>query len=196
MGTVVDRRGGELRRTGGPLDLAIVGEGRFVVQTATGEELVRSAAFTLDGEGQIIDADGRALMGEGGVLVLPPGPVEIDAKGRVSVAGEAVGRLRVVRAEDPALTSGAVGSGGAEPTTPDGPARAGAVGEAAAADLAPLSEEEVLIRQGYLEGSNVSALDSLIEMTTIQRAFQAVSDSVQALDSVRETVANRLGRLE
>jgi flagellar hook-basal body protein len=191
LGTVVDRRGGDLRQTGGPLDLALVGDGHFVVQGAAGEQTVRSGSFTLDGLGQIVDEQGRPLMGEGGPLVLPPGPVEIDARGRVSVAGELVGRVRVVR-EARTAEGAAAPSSQAEVPDPDGPRPAAS----SSSDLEPLGEEDVLVRQGYLEGSNVSALDSLIEMTTIQRSFEAVQNSVQAIDSVMETVANRLGRLE
>lgn len=189
LGTVEDRRSGELRQTGSPLDLALAGDGSFVVQTDAGDQLVRSGSFTLDESGQIVDAHGQPLLGEGGPIVLPPGPVEIDARGRVSVAGELIGRLRVVRqASDLEGNGGTAGDGGFTA----GPARS----SDGVARTEALAEEEVMIRQGYLEGSNVSALDSLIEMTTIQRSFEAVQNSVQAIDSIMETVANRLGRLE
>jgi len=52
-----------------------------------------------------------------------------------------------------------------------------------------------LVRQGYLADSNVGALDALIEMTTIQRAFQAVQGSLRILDETLETAVNRLGRV-
>ncbi len=187
LGTVEDRRSGELRQTGSPLDLALAGGGSFVVQTDTGDQLVRSGSFTLDESGQIVDAHGRPLLGEGGPVVLPPGPVEIDARGRVSVGGEQVGRLRVVRE-----TSQVGGDGGAAVSEPSVATRT----SEAMPRTEALGEEEIMVRQGYLEGSNVSALDSLIEMTTIQRSFEAVQNSVQAIDSIMETVANRLGRVE
>jgi flagellar basal-body rod protein FlgG len=53
----------------------------------------------------------------------------------------------------------------------------------------------VVVRQGYLEGSNVSTLDALIEMTSIQRSHQAVQNSVRTLDATLETIVNRLGRI-
>ncbi len=192
LGVTTDPRSGELRQTGSPLDLALAGEGRFVVQGDAGEQLVRSGSFTMDENGTIVDAHGRALLGEGGPLVLPPGPVEIDARGRISVAGEPIGRVRVVRdsagtdaAAEPDPDATSPGEGGAQP------ARVGAPVSSSEA----LSEEQIRVRQGYLEGSNVSALDALVEMTTIQRSFEAVQNSVRALDSVLETVANRIGRV-
>lgn len=186
MGTVVDPREGDLSRTGGPLDLALEGPGRFVVETPTGEKLVRSGAFALDGDGRIVDEEGNTLLGSNGPLLLPPGPVTIDTRGGVSVAGERVGRLRVVRGDAP------VGADAAGAPMRAGPAAAAPRGGA----LEELPEEVVTVRQGYIEGSNVSTLDSLIEMTTIQRSFQSVQNSVRAIDSMMDTVANRLGRVE
>jgi len=62
--------------------------------------------------------------------------------------------------------------------------------------LTDIPEAAVRVRQGFLEGSNVNALDSLIEMTTIQRSFEAVQRSVTTIDSMMETISNRLGRVE
>lgn len=197
VGTRTDARVGELRQTGAPLDLALAGEGHFVVQGPDGEKLVRSGSFTLDPDGQIVDGTGNALLGTTGPLVVPPGPVNIDARGNVSVDGEQVGRLRIVGepASPPPVRGEEVlpGSrGAADENDPVGaPARPGEPGEIPD----ELSDERIAVRQGYLEESNVSALDALIEMTTIQRSFEAVQTSVRTLDSVMETVANRIGRV-
>jgi len=183
VGTAVDHRAGELRRTGGPLDLALVGDGRFVVETLNGERPVRSGSFSLDPDGQIVDADGNALLGMNGPLLLPPGPVEIDERGNVSVAGENVGRLRVVRGGEEVDRRGTV-------TGPDSGIQMANVA------LEDVPDPEIRVRQGYIEGSNVAELDSLVEMTNIQRSFQAVQSSVRAIDAMMGTVANRIGRLE
>lgn len=188
LGTAVDARRGAVRETGAPLDLTVAGGGSLVVRSEAGEELVRSGSFALDGNGQVIDERGRRLMAEGGALVLPPGPVEIDAGGNVSVAGERVARLRIDRI-DPATEV----PGGVRPA-PDGVRGAAAP----AASLPGDAEGEVrgpVIRQGYLEGSNVSALDALVELTTIQRSYEAVLGSVRTLDATLETIANRIGRV-
>lgn len=184
VGTSTDHRAGELRRTGGPLDLALVGDGRFVVETLDGERPVRSGSFSLDADGRIVDTEGNALLGLNGPLILPPGPVEIDDRGNVTVNGERVGRLRVVRGGDQAAGRSTV------PGTGTG------VEMASARALEDLPDQEVTIRQGYIEGSNVSALDSLVEMTTIQRSFEAVQSSVRAIDAMMGTVANRIGRID
>lgn len=200
VGTSVDPTRGDLRKTESPLDLALASQGHFVVQSPEGERPVRSGSFTLDGDGQIVDPRGWPLLGESGPLVLPPGPVEIDSRGGVTVNGDLIGRIRVVsdRAPSEGSRSGAGGDSG------DGVALAGTGPGGFAMSLVdgagevgdPVPEELIDVRQGFLEGSNVSALDSLIEMTTIQRSYEAVQNSVRTLDSVMETVANRLGRVQ
>ena len=192
LGTVMDPRAGELRETAGPLDIALQGEGHFAVETVEGTKLVRSGSFTLDADGRVVDASGNPLLGTSGPLVLPPGPVEIDASGVVTVAGERVGRLRVVRANEQANARGV--EGGAPVSSARGSLRDGVLVDESA--LTDIPEAAVRVRQGFLEGSNVNALDSLIEMTTIQRSFEAVQRSVTTIDSMMETISNRLGRVE
>jgi len=192
LGTVVDTRPGGLSETGSPLDLALEGPGRFVVETPDGARLVRSGSFALDAEGRIVSEEGHPLVGTGGVLVLPPGPVQIDNRGVVTVGDERIGTLKVVRELDPGESQSAPGGGVTRPE------RASFRDDSFAAmeSLEELPTSEVTVRQGYLEGSNVSALGSLIEMTTIQRSFEAVQNSVRVIDSMMETVANRIGRVE
>jgi len=196
LGTVTDPRGGDLRQTRAPLDLALEGSGHFVVQGPDGERLVRSGSFSLDGEGQIVDSNGYPLLGSNGPLVLPPGPVEIDARGGVTVAGERVGSIRVVRESDSASRPAGGRAAQRSGPVPDSVVPDSVVPAAGAArSHAEVDTDQIMIRQGYLEGSNVSALDSLVEMTVIQRSFQAVQNSVRTIDSVMDTVANRLGRV-
>lgn len=179
VGTRTDERPGALRQTGGPLDLAIRGEGWFVVRSDEGESLIRTGSFTLDRDGRVVDPRGRELMAENGPLILPEGPVEVDAQGRVMVAGVDVGRLRMETA-DPAALQAAPGR--------DGRAELRATG-------AEVPLESRSIRQGYLEDSNVQPLESMVELGVVQRSFDAVQNSVRVLDEILDTAVNRIGRV-
>ena len=176
--TATDRRAGALRPTGEPLDLALAADDVFfVVDTPAGERYSRGGAFRLDATGQIVDAAGNALLGEGGPIHAPRGTIEIDAAGRVQVDGATVGRLRVERApQDVALAHD-----GGTLFIPD----AGARGETVDAEV---------VRQGFVEESNVSAIDAMVDMIAVQRAYAAVQKTVIALDEVRDTIANQLGK--
>lgn len=192
VGTMVDRRPGALRETGAPLDLGLAGDGFFVVRGAgsAGDEYVRSGSFALDGDGRVVDERGRALLAEEGELILPPGPIRIDGAGTVMVGDDVVARLRIESGPVSVDASGRlVGAG----PVPEG--RQGGEPIAASAIVGGGPPEAAVIRQGYLEDSNVGVLEALVEMTTIQRAFQSVQGSLRVLDETLETAVNRLGRV-
>ena len=168
---------GTIRETGDPLDLAIGGEGFFVVNTPNGERLTRGGAFTLDVNGQIVDANGNALLGEAGPIVAGNGTVVIDRAGKVSVNGAEVDRLRVE-------------------TVPAGTELTHEGGTFFLPDPAQASQpaEERQVRQGALEESNVGTIDSMVDLISIQRAYAAVQRAVSTLDGIRDTISNQLGK--
>lgn len=157
-----DTSAGPLSRTGNPLDLAIAGEGFFVVATPNGERFTRAGHFTLDGDGRVIDSDGNALQGTGGPLVVPPeaGAVRINAQGAVSTEQGEIGQLRVVRFAD----QNALRAEG---------------GRLFATDAPPEEMPQPRVVQGAVEGSNVR---SIVEMTLMMedlREFQMASTFVE-----------------
>ncbi|HEY8470463.1 MAG TPA: flagellar hook basal-body protein [Longimicrobiales bacterium] len=176
--TATDFRQGTLTPTGGPLDLAIEGDGFFVVQTPAGERLSRGGALRLDEAGRLVDGAGRPLLGEDGPIVVPPGTVQIDAGGTVRVDGTEVGRLRVER-----LPEGAEPQRDAGTLFVPGPVRV------------PVPEGERHVRQGFVERSNVDPLDSLVEMITVQRSYAAIERGIRVMDGVLERIANDIGRV-
>lgn len=175
--TATDRRAGALQQTGAPLDLALGGDGFFVVEGPDGERLARGGSFRLDEGGRVVDGNGNALLGENGPLVVGNGTVAINQRGVVSVDGKEIDRLRLETVPPGTRLQHAEGT----LFLPD-PARA------------PLEPEQRAVRQGYLEGSNVNTVDAMVDMISIQRAYAAVQKAVTTLDGVRETMTTSLGR--
>ena len=66
IATMTDTSTGQMEKTGNPLDLAITGEGFFVVQTPDGERYTRNGRFKLDDGGQIVTQTGDPLASTGG----------------------------------------------------------------------------------------------------------------------------------
>ncbi len=173
---VTDLRTGAINATGNPLDVALSGEGFFVVQTPKGERLTRGGSLTIDADRRLVDAGGNPLLGADAV---PAGAKQIliDPQGRVKADGKDVGRLRI---ETVAPGAHLQHEGGGQFST-----------KAARVEADPTRTK---VRQGALEASNVSSLDSLIDMIAVQRAYGAVQKSISTLDSVRGLAATELGR--
>ncbi|MFN4102696.1 MAG: flagellar hook-basal body complex protein, partial [Pararhodobacter sp.] len=65
-GRLLDLRQGALTQTNNRFDLAIEGEGFFLVETPDGQRLTRAGAFTPSAEGELMNSDGHRLLDEGG----------------------------------------------------------------------------------------------------------------------------------
>ena len=168
--TAVDARPGPYDVTERKLDLAIQGEGWFVVETPDGERYTRAGHFQLADDGTVVTSQGYPLLSEGGPVTLTgEEDFAIAPNGEVRVGTESRGRLRVAVFDgDPGLTH--VGGG-----------LFAAKGEPAAA-----ADAHVL--QGVLEGSNVEPMQALVEMLALTRHFEMNQKAFQAQDDALGTL--------
>ena len=156
---VTDMSQGAMRSTGNPLDLAIAGDGFFRVQTQEGEFLTRQGVYHRSSEGFVVDGHGNQLLGDGGPLQIPEdGTVIIDASGQVSVNGEALDVISLVRVEDPRSLE-KVGQSMFR-VKPDSNAQ-------------PVPAEDATVEQGFLEAANVEVVSEMVNMIEALRAFEA-----------------------
>ena len=73
-GRMVDLSQGGMTLTNGAYDLAIDGDGFFMVQTPQGNRLTRAGAFQPNAEGELVNPDGYPLLDDGQApVVIPPG---------------------------------------------------------------------------------------------------------------------------
>lgn len=174
-GTVIDFRQGDLQYTGEPLHLALEGEGFFAVEGENGELYTRDGTFRLDEGGTLTTQDGLPVAWDELLGALDPigaAPV-VGPDGDVSQGDRRVGRLRVARFAAP------------ERLLQQDDGRF-----AAPADL-EVVPHTARIHQGALEGSNVSAVEEMIEMMAAQRAFGSAAN---VLSLIAETY-RRLSRM-
>ena len=103
---------GSLTQTGGTFDLAIEGEGFFLVQSPNGERLTRAGAFTPNADGDLVTMDGFPVLDAGGAPVFIPqglGQIGIAADGTISAQGRPIGQIGIVAPVEPdEALSGAV----------------------------------------------------------------------------------------
>lgn len=178
--TRTDFGSGAVSMTGRPLDVALEGDGFFVVQTERGERWSRGGSFAVNATGALVDAAGNEVMGRGGPIVLPPGEVTIAPDGGVEVDQVEVGRLRI---------EAAPADGQATPT------REGGV-YFQPVERPEQAVEGITVRQGHLEEANIDPVSSMVEMMEIQRAYSALQRSATVVDGMMDTAANRLGRVD
>lgn len=147
---------GALSATGGDLDLAIEGDGFFVIETPNGEALTRAGSFARNPDGELVTNDGARVLGEGGApLFLPPAAskVLVATDGTISADGQPVGRIGVVTVEDPSTL-----------TRRDG--------GLFTANAPTIPAETAAVFQGFLEGSNVDPIREISRMIEVQRAYE------------------------
>ncbi len=158
-----DFSSGALQVTGRDLDVAVKGEGWLAVQMADGTEAyTRNGSLQTSANGLLTTANGATIAGEGGPITIPPDvTVTVGGDGTISsvsttdqpAAANILGRLKLVNPPTGDLVRG-----------DDGLFRL-KDGSAAQADPA------VRVAGGALEGSNVSAVDSMVDMIALARSF-------------------------
>lgn len=179
---------GNLKKTDAPLDLAIEGKGFFQILLPNGETAyTRSGSFQLDSEGAIVTADGYRLQPE---ITIPTDAVgiSIETDGTVSVSlpdQTEMTELGVIEVADFPNPGGlkALGKNLFQETSASGSPTTGNPGEEGRGTLA----------QGFLEMSNVSVVEEMVNMITTQRAYELNAKSIQASDQMLG-IANNLRR--
>ncbi len=161
---------GDHERPSSPYHLAIEGRGWFVAEGTSGELYTRRGTFRVDGAGVLQTAEGHALAWEStGGLIDPHGElVQVDGAGIVRQGDSEMGRLRIADfANESALSS----IGGGYFTASEGAKEIPAEG---------------IVHQGHLESSNVSSMDELVAMITVQRSFESANRLVQMINRTYE----------
>ena len=171
---------GAVQATGRSLDVAMKGNAWLAVQGLDGTEAyTRAGALDINAEGLLISKNGLTVLGDGGPINVPANSeVSIAADGTVSARGangrsSSVGRLKLVTPETPAaLTRG-----------PDGLFRA-------ESDLS--ADTTARVQDGALEGSNVSAVETMVAMIAAARQFEQQMKLLQTAERQEQVAAKLL----
>jgi flagellar basal-body rod protein FlgG len=188
---------GSLKETTNPFDLALEGEGFFVVQTPHGERLTRNGSFHLGPEGLLVTKDGFPVLGENGPISVKANNFMVDQDGRVFHNSEyandpqrlvsmqenewnqteQVDSLRLVSVDRTRYLKKA-GSSLYEFTPDSGdPIILGGL-------------ERPQVRQGFLETSNVNAVKQMVQMIEVNRAYEANQKVIQSQDQAADKLIN------
>jgi flagellar basal-body rod protein FlgF len=175
-----DAQSGPIASTGNPLDVAMRGNAWLAVQALDGTEAyTRAGALQLNAEGLLVTAAGLPVQGDGGPITMPTGAIpEVAADGTITAkVGNArpqtVGRLKMV--------------------TPEVPLTRGNDGLFRAADGELPADTTARLQSGALEGSNVSAVETMVAMISASRQFEHQMKMLQNAEQREQAAAKLLG---
>ena len=174
----IDQTEGALEATGRDLDLAIQGDGFFVLQTPNGEAYTRNGAFTVGPDGTLVSADGFPVLSEGGPITLTDEKVSIGSDGMITMGTTSIGRLRIVGFDESTELSKVSGTIFTAPL-----------------NAAPTPPVSATLRQGYLEKSNVDVMREMVEMIDSYRMFETGQKMIQIQDESLSKAVNELPRV-
>lgn len=178
-----DFTAGTIYHTGRGLDVAVQGQGWLAVEAADGSEsYTRNGALKTNENGVLQTQTGLNVLGDGGVITLPPGvSVSIATDGTISSSDPAnpgvpptvLGRLKLVNPPQETLVRGGDGlfrlkDGGAAEADPN-----------------------VAVAGAALEASNVNVVESMVNMISLARQF----DLQMSLMKNAENNAAKAGQL-
>lgn len=164
---VTNYAAGTLQETQRPLDVALTGNGFFVVQSEDGNVYSRNGSFNLDNEGYLVQQGVGRVMGTNGPIRLNTDEIAIDSQGNITSADglQYFGRLQVVDFADYNQlnkTTGGVFTSDAQPQAVANPQ----------------------MKHKCVESSNVSMVEEMTAMMSGQRALQSSSQVLKMYDQL------------
>jgi flagellar basal-body rod protein FlgF len=171
---------GVVRATGRDLDVAMQGKAWLAVQGLDGTEAyTRAGSLDVNAEGQLVTTGGLTVLGDGG-------PITVPANTQVAIGGD--GTISAKRQGGPSTTVGKL-----KMVTPEAPLERGTDGLFRSADGAELpADANARLQEGALEGSNVSAVETMVSMIAAARQFEHQMKMMQTAESDEQAAAKLL----
>jgi flagellar basal-body rod protein FlgF/flagellar basal-body rod protein FlgG len=182
-GSITDFSQGTLQQTGGALDLAIRGDGYFVVETPQGERYTRNGSFSLNEKGELVNQQGYRVRGQNGPLQFDQqdNSITFGREGTITAINgnekQVIerGKIRLVRFDNQNSLlregNGLYSAGGQAPQN---------------------VKETTSIVQGSLEKSNVNPIIEMSRMLEVMRAYQSLAGMMNKTDDLRKTAIDKL----
>lgn len=176
---------GPMKETGAEYDLALTDSGFFTIEFTdkagnTSIKYTRDGNFTVDAEGNLRTQDGDyVLNADGKHVTINPNAADtvINIKGQVVQNGKVVDTIKITDFEDYNYLK-QYGENYFE--TVDG---------------AKEKETKAGVYQGFLESSNISVVSEMVNMITVQRAYESNQKLITTIDGTLEIAANQVGKI-
>lgn len=170
---------GSVINSDSPTDLAIQGDGFFVINSPEGELLTRDGKFQINKEGNLVTKEGYSVMGQSGAINLgneflkTKNELSILEDGSVQVNGETIDKLQITAIEDNQSLQ----------KTGDNFYKGG-----------QKKNFEGYVLQYFTEASNVNPVNAMVEMIKVSRAYETNQKMIQVHDQLLGKAVNELGK--
>lgn len=174
---------GSLKQTHEPLNVGLQGKGFLKVGKMTEEgtmdiRYTRDGSLNLDQQGRMVTNDGLFVLGDqDSILTLGNGSFRINVDGTIYQNEVLMGQIQMTDFEDPQTLRK---QGSSLYTTTEASVEKAFEGK---------------LQQGFLESSNVSSIQEMIEMIATSRTYEANQKIIQTYDATMEKVVNNVGAI-
>ena len=185
----VDLSQGILEPTGNELDIAINGEGFFMVEEDGQKFLTRDGRFRMDSDGNLVNGNGAGVLGESGPINLSElfrtnnndgGSVmlEISKDGSIKINNKVIDKLQIKNVNDPAVLE-----------------RQGGTYFSVKDEIDLTDDGTGKVMQGFFEKGNVQPLNEMVNMMRTMQMFETQQRAMKTTDEMLGQVTARLGRI-
>ncbi len=166
---------GDFKQTGNSLDIALNGDGFFVVDGPEEPFYTRNGQFQVNDDGELLTVDQLPVLGVNGPIIFPPGTavnsINVDNEGRFSADGIQFGQLETVRFANRNVLTPVGASLFQKPN-----------------DVTPEISNDVVL-QGHVEQGNAAYMDELVNIMVASRQYEAAQ---RVLNSIDESVEKHI----
>ena len=183
-GTLIDLNQGPLQRTGNSLDLAINGDGFFVIRTPQGERYTRNGALAISPQGELVTSEGYQVLGDGGPIAFQTQDtgITINPEGTVSVKDPSNSTVAIIRGQLRVVSFAQAQrlqkEGDSTFSTP--------------ADMPATPSTKSNVVQGALEKSNVRPIIEMSRMIEVSRRYAMIANLLQSEGDLHKTSLQQL----
>lgn len=174
--TITSFEGGSYEQTDNYLDISIQGSGFFTIMTPRGIRYTRAGDFTVSSSGNLTTKDGYNVMGDNGPVIVGNGEFQVNTDGIIIQNNVNINKLSIAVFE----TTEALQKDGDNLYMGGNPTA---------------NVNQAVVKQGYLESSNVNVGKEMVSMIEIQRAFEVNQRILKMIDESLGKAVNDVGRI-
>jgi flagellar basal-body rod protein FlgF len=170
---------GTLTPTGNPLDMALTGQGFFVVNGPSGPLYTRNGGFQLTSSGVLTTSDGYPVAGvDGKIQTQSQSPIQVATDGTIQQDGQEIGQLQIVDFKNRAALE-KMGNNYFVNSTP-------------ATKPVP---SQATVSQAQIEGSNVAPAESAVRLVGVMRQFEMLQKAIALTTDMSKQALQEVARV-